>query len=203
MPMTGRTKRTSCSTWNAEAAPSRISPAGPERSAHHDAGNLPEPYTDRASSRRTPFLIIAAFACALLPAAAAVRAAEVYKWVDEQGHVHFGDKPPEQGAEKLEIDTHAPAQDPSLEQQRERRDKLLEMYQEERADHDQTAAKAHEEKQKREQNCARAREQLRQTRAAQFLYQKTDDPRNPRVLSDQERAAETARMERQVAEWCG
>ena len=129
-------------------------------------------------------------------------AAEIYKWVDQYGHVQFGDRPPEQGAEKMDVHTTAPAQDPAMDQQREKRDKLLEMYQEERSEHDRKENEAREQKQKREANCKSAREQLNQMRTAQFLYEKTADPRNPRVLNDKERAARTANMEQQVAKWC-
>jgi hypothetical protein len=41
--------------------------------------------------------------CALAAVAAGPVAAETYKWVDAQGQVHYSDRPPPQGAEKVEL----------------------------------------------------------------------------------------------------
>lgn len=42
----------------------------------------------------------------LLPATDAIASDSVYRWVDEDGNVHFGDRPPEQvDAEKINVQT--------------------------------------------------------------------------------------------------
>lgn len=41
--------------------------------------------------------------CAFAAAAAGPVAAETYKWVDAQGQVHYSDRPPPDGAEKVEL----------------------------------------------------------------------------------------------------
>jgi len=50
---------------------------------------------------------------ALLLCAAGIASAEMYKWTDAQGQVHYSDRPPPSGAEKVEVipaqTYHAPA----------------------------------------------------------------------------------------------
>ena len=54
--------------------------------------------------------------------------AEVYRWTDAEGHVHFADRVEGQAPGKVDavaLPTTAPATDPELQQQRERGKKLL------------------------------------------------------------------------------
>lgn len=61
--------------------------------------------------RRTRVGFIALGWAALL-AASPSPAADVYKWVDEQGKVHYGDRPAGKDASKLDIKQSGPAQAP-------------------------------------------------------------------------------------------
>jgi hypothetical protein len=52
--------------------------------------------------RQRPILWLTFLASALLPAVAG--STEIYRWVDEDGSVHFGDRPPEgRQTEKVEV----------------------------------------------------------------------------------------------------
>jgi len=46
------------------------------------------------------------------------------------------------------------------------------------------------------------RKQLEKIVNAGFLYEKTGDPRNPKVLTETERKAATERLRGQVEKWC-
>ncbi len=57
--------------------------------------------------------------------------AEVYKWIDENGKVVYGDKPTSSDASKIKI-KKAPVQDSVVQQRNEKQNKLLDVIQEER-----------------------------------------------------------------------
>ena len=128
--------------------------------------------------------------------------AEVYKWVDEDGNVIYGDKPVSKDkADKVEI-KKAPKQDASIKERQKKQQKLLNVLQDER---DEKIA-AEEEEQKRiaeqEQECTRVRKELNEMKRASFLYEETDDPNNPKIISDEEREAEQERYENFLNENC-
>ena len=145
--------------------------------------------------------VIFSTAISCLLAAGPARSADIYKWVDRQGIVHFTDQPPQQGAQKIiiHIDPHRDAQyQAELNQQA----KLLQIYQEDRQDDERHREKTRQARQTRQAKCDLARKNLTGIQTARYLYTLTDDPRNPRILSKAERAAETARVEAAVKHWC-
>ncbi|HEY7840329.1 MAG TPA: DUF4124 domain-containing protein [Gammaproteobacteria bacterium] len=130
------------------------------------------------------------------------RAAEVYRWVDENGRVQFGDRPPADAqVEQVDVGEQKPISG-DLDQRRERRELLLDVMQEERAEESRARTKDAEQESKRRANCAKATETARQIEDARFIYEPTDDPYNPRVLDDAERARAAERARQDVAKWC-
>jgi len=127
---------------------------------------------------------------------------EIYKWVDESGKVHFGDKPGNMDAEKVEIKNNH-NDDNNYKERLKKQKRMLEIYQEERHEKNQTRAKIKEEKKKRVANCLLAKKQLREINDASFLYEESDDPSNPRILSNEQRLNETKKAEETVKKWCG
>lgn len=138
----------------------------------------------------------------LLPAC--VLAAAVYKWRDADGNVHYGDQPPPgQPAQSVDIDAAAPPPpDPGAKLRQDKRQRLLDSYREDRERLQQQRADQRQERERRARNCARVRKILQATRNAAFLYEKTGDPDNPRILSDAERKARTRALQAQVRKWC-
>ncbi|MBF8268575.1 MAG: hypothetical protein HW386_284 [Gammaproteobacteria bacterium] len=130
-----------------------------------------------------------------------VQAAEIYKWVDENGKVHFGDRPEARTAEKIIIHNSAHG-DTTYQNEVEKQTKLLEVYTDERQEQQQLKEKAREDKATRVKNCNLAKNNLAGMKTASFLYEPTKDPFNPRVLSQAERGAETAKAEAAVQQWC-
>lgn len=127
--------------------------------------------------------------------------AEVYKWVDENGKTHYGDKPFNKDAETIELDK-GPKLDPDHHSRADKQRRLLDVLDEERQDTKQQKAQAAADKKKREANCAIARKNLSKIRDATFLYKKSNDPRNPTVYSDAERGEITNKAKKAVEQWC-
>lgn len=127
--------------------------------------------------------------------------AEIYKWIDENGKVVYGDKPISSDAEQIKI-KKTPVQDPVVQQRNEKQNKLLGVMQEER---EERSALRKEEKKKNDEHkkmCADARKALQKIKNARFLYEKTDDPNNPKIMTNEERKAEEIRFENQIKKNC-
>lgn len=128
-------------------------------------------------------LLTAAAACFVTGMAGAT---EIYKWVDEDGNVHYGDVPEGKAAEALAIDSR-PSNPDRVEAQRESVAKLQENLAERAQARDEAAAEraeARAEAEKRAQQCEQARERLRVAMEAQRLYK--EDESGERVWYDDE-----------------
>jgi len=132
---------------------------------------------------------------------ASLASAQIYKWVDEYGNVQFSDKPPAEGAEEIKLKDSA-TPDPELQQHREKQQRLLEVMEEERAESAENKRKLAEQQARNRANCDRATRQLEEMRKANYLFEETGDPDNPRVLSNAERTAATAKAEGEQRRWC-
>ncbi len=126
---------------------------------------------------------------------------EVYKWTDEDGKIVYGDKPASDNANKINIkNTHK--QDQAYQERYKKQQKLLNVMQEER---DEKIAKQNEEqekKEKQEQQCADFRKELQESKDAKVVYEKTDDPNNPRFYTDEERKVEEEKYEKYIKKNC-
>lgn len=130
--------------------------------------------------------------------------AGVYKWVDEKGNVHYGDKPKDTDAEQMRIpskktDTSSGSSDQNrLQYQR----KLLEAMTKERRDKEMTQAKAKEEAEKNKRKCRKAKNELHDRRHSRYVY-RLDKNGERVILSDEERRAGTEKMEALIKKHCG
>lgn len=99
--------------------------------------------------------------------------AAVYKWTDDNGQVHFSDRPVHQAAEELNIHT-APSRgsaDQGMPQDRkERRQRLLDVYERERADKREAAEKSKQAREERKRKCLDARAQYDEYSSAGAIY---------------------------------
>ncbi|GMQ97467.1 MAG: DUF4124 domain-containing protein [Gammaproteobacteria bacterium] len=151
--------------------------------------------------KRTPLSIV--FAALLLAPVLQTEAEGVYKWVDEKGKVHFGDRPPENLGQQLNIDsspTH-PGVKSNAQSQLEARDRLLDAYAAERAEKEQAA---YENKAKEEQlakTCARARDQLKVLQNSKYVYDVDKDGKRI-IYTDAERKQTTDELKRKIKERC-
>jgi hypothetical protein len=126
----------------------------------------------------------------------------VYRWTDAQGRVHFGDRPPGDDT-SMAIAPPAPpaATAPSDVERAVRRQRLLDMYRDERLEREEREAKEKSEDEDRRQRCALARDRLERYEGSPRIY----DPQpngERRYLSDGERDAEIRTARNEVARWC-
>lgn len=104
----------------------------------------------------------------LLLGASVPAGADIYKWTDENGRVHFGDSAagagkktetvvPSGGAARRATDTGAT---PDAEQMKERQRRLLEVMQREEAEREAAARRQAEAKRRQDSECQRLRDAL-------------------------------------------
>ncbi|MBT8136981.1 MAG: DUF4124 domain-containing protein [Gammaproteobacteria bacterium] len=138
------------------------------------------------------------FSLILLTTAAS---ANVYKWTDATGRVHFSDKPPATAAEKLDIET-----------QRTDPEQLSARLTDEPAQQAQPGTIVADESQqdefereqniRRDENCARARDALASLLSATRIYEPLPDG-GRRYLEEDEVDQRMTDARRDVDEWCG
>jgi hypothetical protein len=128
--------------------------------------------------------------------------AEVYRWVDADGRVHFSDRRPEPGArglQSLEVPDAAASPDPQLQAERERARRLLQVWDEERLAREQATA---EETVLREEQCAQLREHIEELDRARRVYRE-DGSDTPQLLSEAERRSHEQAVRAVFSERCG
>jgi hypothetical protein len=135
--------------------------------------------------------------------------AEVYKWVDKDGNVHFSDQKPEDQAEAETVDTSATE---LTEAQKKAAERRLELEQQSAIK--SKAAQAELEKKKAEMstqrkkdqgnrvaNCEQGRRGLAISERSNRVYT-TDDNGNRTYLSDDERVARIKRYRQIIVDYC-
>ena len=138
----------------------------------------------------------------VLTLASAFATAEAYKWVDADGHVHYGDRPPATGLDSRSMSLPpAPAKDADHEQRSLKRRRLLEAFEAERAERDQAEAEAAAAKAERAQKCEHARRQLVGFARANIVYT-TDESGNRTYMSDGERRDAAGRARVWIGKHC-
>ena len=127
--------------------------------------------------------------------------AEVYKWVDENGRVHYGDKPGNDNSLKMNINENQIMSEADLLRE-SRRQKLLDVLTKERQEKKRAQEESVQQKQDKKINCDQARNSLASLQSSTFLMEETADPYNPKILSDAERHAATVKAQKVVNFWC-
>lgn len=144
-----------------------------------------------------PYLLLASIFLASLSVQA-----DVYRWVDKDGAVHFGDKPAnKQSAEKVEIKTNAGTNNQRQGNQLRKQQHLLSVMDEERKINKQKQAKEKKDKQVVIANCKRAQKMLDGYRRSGVLFN-VDKSGNKTYLSDQQREEAIKRARDDVETWC-
>ena len=138
----------------------------------------------------------------VLLAATTVAAADIYRWTDEAGRVHFGERPPP-GAERVELPTRGPSAPPPDEaQRRARQQRAVDAYAYER---EQKAAQA-------ARDAERARQLAEQCRGLQQSWKRLNHPGpiylkskggERSYLDEQQRQAEKDRLRPVYRKVCG
>ena len=131
-------------------------------------------------------------------------ASEIYKWTDDDGNVHYVDRPTGQ-PDETRLDIYSSRTDNAAVQAR------LQARREARATAEQVASEAppemskeelRAEQQQRQERCQMYRDRLERFLRSQRLYQ--EDESGERVYLDEEQTlAARARVEEQIKEYCG
>ena len=148
-------------------------------------------------------LTLILFIASLAPLAVLANEPKVYKWVDEDGRVHYGDRPQGRPAEELSLPQGSDGQAPGPPASRaERQRRLLEVMETERLERDEARRKREAAAADRNARCHYARDRVRRYQSAGRLYD-LDEQGERRILGDAEydRAMQRARAE--VKKWCG
>ena len=126
---------------------------------------------------------------------------QVYKWVDENGRTHYGDKPQSDEAASIDV-TETVRPDSNAAARAEKQRRLLGIYDDEREEKKQLQAKEDLAQKNRLEGCKKAKKDLEDVRNATFIYKKTQDPDNPTVYSFEERRKITEKAMKNVKKLC-
>ncbi len=151
--------------------------------------------------RTVPGCCILACILLILPASAL---SEIYKWVDQKGRTHYGEKPPARThSEQLHIKPSSSPPDGHVSQQeyKSRQRNLLRAYEEERLQREDNRLKAKQDKERRIRQCSAARDRQRMTAGRYRLYDY--DKQGNRVYLDAQAIDRTrATADREVKRLC-
>jgi len=132
--------------------------------------------------------------------------AGVYKWVDDNGKVHYSDRPiTTQPSVEMNIDDSAPK--PSFSggddrlSREEKRERLLQSMQEDRIEKQEQREKQKALKQQNRAKCNRYRDQMRHYERASGLYKLNEDGKRV-YMSDSDRAKATKNLQRKIKKYC-
>jgi len=143
-------------------------------------------------------------ACAALMASGLAVAGEIYKWTDEDGNVHYEDRPV--GTTDMEhVDVRSRNTDNTVVQARLDADRAARAASRQVASEapaEMTREEMRAEQQVRQEKCQQYRSQLESFLRSQRLY-KEDDSGERQYLSENEVMAARSRVEGQIQEYCG
>lgn len=126
--------------------------------------------------------------------------AKVYKWVDENGQVHYSDTP-QRGAETVNVRTGEPA-DPHTVKRLERLKELSRQYDSERQEAEKKQAKAQQQAAKQEAACDAATKRYNTYRQHTRWFT-TDSEGNKKYLSDKEYEQSIQEAKQAMKKACG
>ena len=127
--------------------------------------------------------------------------AQVYKWVDEEGKTHYGERPPQgKTAKEVEQRLANPGAPPRKAAAPDWKEKELE-FRGRRIEAEQAQAKQEQQEAANRQACNQTRDRLAQMKSARRTYRL--DGKGERVYqSEEENRAAIAQLERLLSERC-
>jgi len=136
------------------------------------------------------------FIVLLIPSLAS---AEIYRWTDAQGRVHFGEKPGAAGAETVEVKPQVVERDEATRQREQRTEEYFDARRDEKAASDARAAQVRAERSK---ECNELRRNLSQIERDGRYF--TTDANGERTYIDvKEVEAARSRLSSRIAQRCG
>jgi len=128
--------------------------------------------------------------------------AAVYKWVDEQGRVHYGDRARGDSAREVKIRPRSGTSHvPSEAQRRERTRRLLDVFAEARREAKEQAERERQRRAQAVNYCVQARDRLHSLERSSYVYELDRD--GSRVALPQARRDQAiAEAEAAIKRWC-
>ena len=127
--------------------------------------------------------------------------AEVYRWTDDKGRVHFGDRPSEK-ADKVDIKANkAPASTLNDAKRKQKASQFLRARELDKIEKERKDQKLKNHAAKKAKNCKNAKRELRKLREARLLYT-LDKSGKKHYVSDAERVEEEKKTLKVVEQWC-
>jgi len=129
--------------------------------------------------------------------------AEVYRWVDEAGKVHFSDKPISDKAETVDINVTPSVPETPLarEERKQKAEKYLRARKEERAEIDKKQKEKKRLAAERKKNCAAAKKEYKRVTEASAVYFKNKDGTRD-WLEPKRRKKEELAIKAEIKKWC-
>lgn len=124
--------------------------------------------------------------------------ADIYRWTDAQGRVHFGEQPG-QGATQVQVKPQVVERDADTRARQERLERFNDARQQEKA---QAAQNAAAQRQKQDQTCRQLRNQLAEI-AKDGQYFSQDGKGERRYYSSDEIDTARRKLNAQIASQCG
>lgn len=146
---------------------------------------------------------ILACGCLLTAAIALPLQAAVYKWTDENGHVHFSDRPHEDSTEMNLPSTTptGPAGRDLPQERRERRQRMLDVYEQDRSDKREAEKKAKQAREERRKRCLSARARYDDYSTAGSIYNYLESGERE-YLDKEQRQRFIAKLKADVKRYC-
>ena len=131
--------------------------------------------------------------------------AEVYKWVDEKGRVHYGDKPGA-GSQAIEVKQHEAPDKPAATgedelSRDEKRQRISNMLEEDRLEKNKEREKKNKERERKKRECNRLKDHQRHTERASRLY-KLDKDGNRVFLPNDQREKSQQKLRKRIKKAC-
>jgi hypothetical protein len=129
--------------------------------------------------------------------------AGVYKWIDENGRVHYGDKPTSNIADEVKIkDQHGAGQSDQPASRHEMQQRFLRAREEERNEKKRARAEAKRKHAEATRKCEQAKKEYDKYRYAGSIYVKGKGGERE-YLSFKERETYEKSLAAKVKKWCG
>jgi hypothetical protein len=129
--------------------------------------------------------------------------AGVYKWTDAQGQVHYSDRPVP--GNSIEMSVNSPPASPSTsedpQKRREKMQRMLDVYEEDRAKQKHNRKQQQAAQKKRQQNCLLAKDRYKSHHRAVGIYH-FDKAGKRRYLEDRERQQHMKKLRANIDRWC-
>jgi hypothetical protein len=129
--------------------------------------------------------------------------AAVYQWKDENGRIHFSDRPVHENATEKSIKSPPKSSSPAAvpEDRKQRRQRMLDVYEKERAEKREAKAKEKQERKEQKRKCLEARARYDEYNSARSIYDYSDSGER-KYLNKGEREGFIAELKANVARYC-